>query len=212
MLFGRLVVSKLQLDAGDLPDAGVHLPLALAHRVGRVVVVAIEVAPLRTRLQVLTGLLVHLADGKVQLRPGDADDLDQHFLVALHPVGRAGHHAGLLCQLAQVAQAFLSALCSLHRNEATVLHDTRNLRLVGPVELHRRRLLQVIGLLALLGAAAAAPPAAALPAPAPPPAAAAPGAVAVPAPSAAAPAALVVGPVLLLLGALALGLLGRLVL
>mmetsp|Transcript_76646 Transcript_76646/g.228450 ORF Transcript_76646/g.228450 Transcript_76646/m.228450 type:complete len:359 (+) Transcript_76646:2459-3535(+) len=163
MLLGRLVVRKLELDAGDLSDLRIQLPLTLAHRVGYVVVVAVQVALLGARLQVLASLLVHLPDGEVELGPGDADDLDEDFLVPLDPVRGAGHHAGLPRQLAQVAEALLAALCRLHRDEAAVVHDPRDLRLVDAVELDGARLLERVELcaLALLAAAAAPEPAAA---------------------------------------------------
>mmetsp|Transcript_82218 Transcript_82218/g.228134 ORF Transcript_82218/g.228134 Transcript_82218/m.228134 type:complete len:305 (+) Transcript_82218:2050-2964(+) len=114
VLLGRLIIGKFELDASNLPGAWIHFPLPLAHGVGRVVLIFVKVALPGAGLQVIACLLVDLSDGQVQLGPGDANDLDQDVLVAAHPVGCAGHHAGLLGQLAQVAQTLLAALGCLH--------------------------------------------------------------------------------------------------
>mmetsp|Transcript_25412 Transcript_25412/g.71747 ORF Transcript_25412/g.71747 Transcript_25412/m.71747 type:complete len:565 (+) Transcript_25412:2045-3739(+) len=157
VLLGRLVVRELHPDARDPPDGRVLLFLALAHRVGHVVVVGVRCA-LIPRLQVIAGLLVHLAYGQAELRPRDADDLDEHLLVALHPVGGAGHHPGLLGELGQVAQPLLAALRAVDLDEGAELHHARDLPLVDLVQLHGPAQRPLGDLVAVL-AAAAAPPA-----------------------------------------------------
>mmetsp|Transcript_49286 Transcript_49286/g.127098 ORF Transcript_49286/g.127098 Transcript_49286/m.127098 type:complete len:508 (+) Transcript_49286:2003-3526(+) len=156
---GSLVVRELELDASDpAGPLSLRVVLALAHGVGRIVLIALDL--LLALLQVLAGDLVHLSQGQVELATRNADDLTQDLVVALHPVGRAGHVARLLRDLAQVDQALLPTLRRLKLNEATVLHDSLDLAPVDAVQLDRRgpaevRLLWALVLVLALAAAPA---------------------------------------------------------
>mmetsp|Transcript_70969 Transcript_70969/g.203390 ORF Transcript_70969/g.203390 Transcript_70969/m.203390 type:complete len:328 (-) Transcript_70969:253-1236(-) len=160
---GGFVVGKIQLDASDLAESRVvgGVLLSLAHRIGRLGLILIVLATLASaRLQVLACLLIYFADRQVQLGSSNADQLDQHLLVPLDPIGSSRDISCLLRDLGQVAQTLFFPFRSLDAEENTILHDAGDLASVDAVQLKRQGSLMVFLWLHLLfpALATSAPP------------------------------------------------------